>query len=48
VIALGEASETVLECDVAANALAELGAAEGAELALALKPEALRLFPAGP
>ena len=47
-LALGEASETVLECDVAANALAELGAAEGAELALALKPEALRLFPAGP
>ena len=36
--------ETALECDVAANAFAELGAAEGAELPLALKPEALRVF----
>jgi iron(III) transport system ATP-binding protein len=35
-----------LECDVAATAFAALGAAEGAELALALRPEALRVFPA--
>ena len=35
-----------LECDVAASAFAALGAAEGGELALALKPEALRVFPA--
>ncbi|HEX7786436.1 MAG TPA: putative 2-aminoethylphosphonate ABC transporter ATP-binding protein [Methylomirabilota bacterium] len=35
-----------LECDVAAGAFAALGAAEGAELALALRPEALRVFPA--
>ncbi|KRT75494.1 MAG: spermidine/putrescine ABC transporter ATPase subuni [Candidatus Rokubacteria bacterium CSP1-6] len=36
-----------LECDVAVNALAEVGAREGAELALILKPEALRLFSDG-
>ena len=36
-----------LECDVAAGAFAALGAAEGSELALALRPEALRVFPAG-
>ena len=47
-LTLGEESETVLECDVAASALAELDAAEGAELALALDPGALRLFPASP
>jgi iron(III) transport system ATP-binding protein len=33
-----------LECDVAANAFAELGAAEGAELPLGLRPDALRVF----
>jgi hypothetical protein len=33
---------------VAASALAELDAAEGTELALALDPGALRLFPATP
>ena len=47
-LTLGEEFETVLECDVAATALAELDAAEGAELALALDPGALRLFPAHP
>jgi len=35
-----------LECDVAATAFAALGAAEGSEVALALRPEALRVFPA--
>ena len=35
-----------LECDVAATAFAALGVAEGSELALALRPEALRVFPA--
>jgi iron(III) transport system ATP-binding protein len=35
-----------LECDVAATAFASLGAAEGSELALSLRPEALRVFPA--
>ena len=34
-----------LECDVAATAFAALGAAEGSELALALRPDALRVFP---
>ncbi len=34
-----------LDCDVAATAFAALGAAEGSELALALRPEALRVFP---
>ena len=34
----------ILECDVAANAFAELRTAEGAELALGLGPEALRVF----
>ena len=34
-----------LECDVAATAFAALGAAEGSELALSLRPEALRVFP---
>ncbi len=41
----GEAG-AVLECDVAANAFAELGVKEGGELDLALRPEALRVFPA--
>ena len=35
-----------LECDVAATAFASLGAAEGSELALSLRPDALRVFPA--
>jgi iron(III) transport system ATP-binding protein len=35
-----------LECDLAAGALAELRIAEGAELAVALAPEALRVFAA--
>ena len=35
-----------LECDVAATAFLGLGAAEGSELALSLRPEALRVFPA--
>ena len=34
-----------LECDVAATAFAALGAAEGSELALALRADALRVFP---
>jgi len=33
-----------IECDVAAGALAEVGAKEGSELALALPPAALRVF----
>ncbi len=37
-------SGAALECDVAANAFAELGAAEGAELRLGLRPDALRVF----
>ena len=41
----GEAG-AVLECDVAANAFGELGVKEGGELDLALRPEALRVFPA--
>jgi iron(III) transport system ATP-binding protein len=36
-----------LECDVAVTALAALGAAEGSELTLSLRPDALRVFPAG-
>lgn len=43
---LGETSPT-LECDVAVNALAEVGVREGAELSLSLKPEALRVFADG-
>jgi iron(III) transport system ATP-binding protein len=35
-----------LECDVAATAFAALGAAEGSQLALSLRPDALRVFPA--
>jgi iron(III) transport system ATP-binding protein len=34
-----------LECDLAGDALTEAGAKEGAELALVLTPEALRVFP---
>jgi iron(III) transport system ATP-binding protein len=37
-----------LECDVAATAFAALGAAEGSELTLSLRPEALRVFEPGP
>ncbi len=37
-----------LECDVSANAFAALGAVEGTELALALRPDTLRVFPAEP
>ncbi len=47
-LALDDGADTMLECDVAANALPELDAAEGTELWLALKPAALRLFPAAP
>ena len=39
------AGDAALECDVAANAFAELGASEGTELVLGLRPEALRVFP---
>jgi len=46
-LALAETPETLLDCDVAATAFAALQAAEGGELALALAPEALRVFPAG-
>jgi len=35
-----------LECDVAATAFAALGVGEGAELPIALAPDALRAFPA--
>ena len=45
-LTLGDNGGPVLECDVAAGALAGLDAAEGAELDLALDPGALRLFPA--
>ncbi len=42
----GEATLT-LECDVAMNALAEIGVREGVDLPLALKPESLRIFSDG-
>jgi iron(III) transport system ATP-binding protein len=41
--ALGEAA-LALECDVAAGALADLGLKEGAEVPVALPPDALRAF----
>jgi len=44
VLVLPGDGERVIECDVAATAFAELGAAEGAELSLALPPESLRVF----
>ena len=47
-LVLAGTPETLLECDVAANAFAELGAAEGAELPLALRSEALRVFVTSP
>ena len=43
-LTLPGAAGGILECDVAANAFAELRTAEGAELALGLGPEALRVF----
>ena len=43
-LALAGDSGTALECDVAANAFAELGVSEGAELTLGLRPDALRVF----
>jgi iron(III) transport system ATP-binding protein len=45
-LALPGAPGLILECDVAANAFAELGVTPGAELTLGFKPEALRVFPA--
>jgi iron(III) transport system ATP-binding protein len=44
-LSLPEAPGTILECDVAASAFAELQTAEGAALTLGLKPDALRVFP---
>jgi iron(III) transport system ATP-binding protein len=44
VLTVAGESEAALECDVAAGAFTELGAKEGAELDLALRPEALRVF----
>jgi iron(III) transport system ATP-binding protein len=44
VLSLPGDGEAVLECDVAANAFAELGAKEGGELPLALRADALRVF----
>jgi iron(III) transport system ATP-binding protein len=38
-------ADGAIECDVAAGAFAALGAAGGTELALSLRPEALRVFP---
>ncbi len=43
-LTLPGAAGGILECDVAANAFAELRTVEGAELALGLGPEALRVF----
>ena len=37
--------EVTVECDVAANAFAELGVKEGADLPVAFRPESLRVFP---
>jgi iron(III) transport system ATP-binding protein len=45
-LSLPGAPETTIECDVAAGAFAALGAGEGDDLTLGLKPEALRVFPA--
>jgi iron(III) transport system ATP-binding protein len=44
-LTLGGDEPTRLECDVAAGALDDVGAKEGGELALALPPAALRVFP---
>ena len=46
-LALPGETQPTLECDVAVNALAEVGVREGDELPLVLKAEALRLFPDG-
>jgi iron(III) transport system ATP-binding protein len=43
-LALADVPEASLECDVAAGAFASLEAAEGSELWLGLKPEAVRVF----
>ena len=43
-LTLPGAAGGILECDVGANAFSELRTAEGAELALELRPEALRVF----
>ncbi len=45
-LALSGDGEATLECDVAANAFAELGVSEGADLPLALRADALRVFQA--
>jgi hypothetical protein len=44
-LALPGRGEPNLICDVAMNALAEMGVKEGAELGAALPPAALRAFP---
>jgi iron(III) transport system ATP-binding protein len=44
-LALPGGAGTVLECDVAAGAFADLDVASGAELVLGFTPEALRVFP---
>jgi iron(III) transport system ATP-binding protein len=44
VLSLPGDGDPMIECDVAANSFAELGAKEGAELPLALRPDALRVF----
>ena len=46
VVGGGGDGRTALECDVAATAFAELGVGEGADLPIALAPDALRAFPA--
>jgi hypothetical protein len=40
----GGDGQATLECDVAATAFTELGVGEGALVAIALDPEALRAF----
>ena len=44
-LALPGEGEVMVECDVAANAFAELGVKEGADLPVAFRPESLRVFP---
>jgi ABC-type Fe3+/spermidine/putrescine transport system ATPase subunit len=46
-LALPGETKPTLECDIAVNALSEVGVREGAELSLALKPDALRIFSDG-
>jgi iron(III) transport system ATP-binding protein len=43
-VALADEPDPSLECDVAMNALADLGIKEAAEVRLALNPDALRMF----